>query len=87
MAPSWMMEKMSNNDYTDSVVEEAYVQELTSLVREQFQSKLLYGPVVIAEEEESVCGFLAADGDLLENLWYGIWDRSSDAVSVIRLFE
>lgn len=87
VAPSWMMEKMSNNDYTDSVVEEAYVQELTGLVREQFQSKLLYGPVVIAEEEESVSGFLAADGDLLENLWYGIWDRRSDAVSVIRLFE
>ena len=87
VAPAWMMEKTANNDYTDSVVEEGYVQELTKLVKEQSQSKLLYGPVVISEEETNVFGFLATDGELLENLWYGIWDRISNAVTIVRLFE
>ncbi len=33
----------------------------------------LYGPVEIPEYDSEVYGFLAADGDNLEDIWYGIW--------------
>ena len=87
VAPAWMMEKMANNDYSDSVVEEAYMKELTAMAKEQFQSKLLYGPVLVSAEDSDTYGFLAAAGEKLEHLWYGIWDREAGTVTEVRLFE
>lgn len=87
VAPSWMMEKMANNDYVDAVVNVAYVAELTDKLRMNDKSKLLYGPVEVPETDSNIYGFLAENGESLEDIWYGLWNRDLDTVTKIRLFE
>ena len=84
VAPSWMMEKMSNNDYSDAVVEETLVEELKHALDQG--NKLLYGPVVIREYNGNCYGFLAEDGTALENLWYGVWNRDLKTIEKVPLF-
>ena len=84
VAPKWMMEKMANNDYADAVVEEALVEELKQALDQG--NKLLYGPVVIPEYDSDGYGFLAEDGENLENVWYGVWNRDLGTITKIPLF-
>lgn len=87
MAPEWMREKMAKNDYTDTVVEEEFVHELTAKLRQADSSKLLYGPVVVPEYDSNIYGFLAESGSNLEDIWYGLWNKDTDTVTKIVLFE
>ena len=87
VAPQWMMEKMAENDYSDAIVEEALTAELTELIRTEHEGKLLYGPVVIPEYDSNVYGFLAENGENLEDVWYGLWMRDTGTVKKIVLFE
>ena len=87
VAPSWMMEKMKNNDYSDAVITSDYVSELTKLLLANGESKLLHGPAVIPELDSNVCGFLAENGENLEDIWYGLWNRDTGNVIRISLFE
>lgn len=87
VAPEWMMEKASNHDYSDAVVEENTVSELASLLRTDYESKLLYGPAVIPEYDSNTYGFLAENGDNLEDVWYGLWNRDLGQITKILLFE
>ena len=86
MAPAWMMEKASKYDYSDAMVDTALTSELTVLLREKENSKLLYGPAVIPEYDSNVYGFLAENGDKLEDIWYGLWNRDLGTVTKIPLF-
>ena len=82
-----MMEKMSVNDYSDAVVEEEYVSELTAILKEDGNRKLLYGPVAIPESNSNIYAFLSENGDKLENLWYGLWNRDTGTVTKVPLFD
>lgn len=86
VAPAWMMEKVSNNDYSDAVVKTEYRSELMELVRELENGKLLYGPAVIPEYDSSIYGFLAENGENLEDVWYGLWNRDLGTLTKIPLF-
>ena len=84
VAPNWMMEKMADNDYSDAVVEEALVEKLKQNLGQG--NKLLYGPVEISEYDSNCYGFLAEDGENLENVWYGIWNRDLETIQRVLLF-
>ena len=84
VAPDWMMEKMSNNDYSDAVVEAELEDELKQLLKQD--GKLLYGPVVILEYDGNRYGFLAENGENLEHVWYGIWNRDLGTLAKVPLF-
>lgn len=86
VAPDWMMKKVSNNDYSDAVVKEELTSELMALLKEKEHSKLLYGPAVIPEYNSNTYGFLAENGENLENVWYGLWNRDLGTVTKIHLF-
>ena len=47
---------------------------------------LVYGPVEIPETDSIICGFLAADGPDLEDLWYGIWYEMDGRIEKYVLF-
>ena len=47
---------------------------------------LVYGPVEIPETDSIICGFLAADGPDLEDLWYGIWYEMDGLIEKYVLF-
>lgn len=87
VAPEWMMEKASNYDYSDSIVENEYASELAALLRTEYEGKLLYGPAVVPEYNSNVYGFLADHGDNLEDVWYGLWNRDLGQITKILLFE
>lgn len=84
VAPDWMMKKVANNDYSDAVTEETLVEELKQMMDQN--GKLLYGPVVIPEYDSNTYGFLAESGELLENVWYGIWNRDLGTFVKVPLF-
>ena len=84
VAPDWMMKKVANNDYSDAVTEETLVEELKQMMDQN--GKLLYGPVVIPEYDSNTYGFLAESGELLENVWYGIWNRDLSTFVKVPLF-
>lgn len=87
VAPDWMMEKASNHDYSDSIVEAEYASELSALIRTEYSGKLLYGPAVVPEYDSNVYGFLAENGENLEDIWYGLWNRDLGQITKILLFE
>ncbi len=72
--------------FGDAVLAEEYLEHVSEKVAESSESRLLYGPVEIPEYDSIVCGFLAADGENLEDLWYGIWHESDDRIEKIPLF-
>ena len=84
VAPDWMMKKVANNDYSDAVTEEPLVEELKQMLSQE--GKLLYGPVVIPEYNSNMYGFLAESGELLEDVWYGIWNRDLGTLEKVPLF-
>jgi len=84
VAPEWMMEKVSNHDYSDAVIEETLVGELKQELGKE--NKLLYGPVVIPEYDSNAYGFLAESGENLEDIWYGIWNQDLGTLLKIPLF-
>ena len=43
-------------------------------------------PVEIPETDSIICGFLAADGPDLEDLWYGIWYEMDGRIEKYVLF-
>ena len=85
VAPAWMMEKMAVNDYKDAVVNEEQTQELSTQLKTEM-AKLLYGPAEIEGQEDGMLGFLAADGEALETIWYGIWDPAFGVTKKVLLF-
>lgn len=87
VAPEWFMKKIAEGDYSDAVVEETLKGKLISELRENHGSELLYGPVIIPEYDTNTYGFLAENGENLENLWYGLWKEDLDTVTQIPLFE
>ncbi len=89
VAPQWMMEKMSAQDYSDAV-EDADRKDALKLAlgtSEYKTCKLLYGPVAIPEFSSNTYGFLSADGDNLENLWYGMWNADLGTIVNVPLFQ
>ena len=50
------------------------------------EGKLLYGPVVIPEYNSNAYGFLAESGELLEDVWYGIWNKDLGTWEKVPLF-
>lgn len=71
--------------YADAPIEEEYVQELSGKVREEFNSQLLYGPVVVPEYNMNVYGFLAADGENLGDVWYGLWWEGEGLERIVKI--
>lgn len=84
VVPDWMMKKVSNSDYSDAVTEETLVEELKRMLTKD--GKLLYGPVIIPEYNSNTYGFLAENGENLENIWYGIWNRDLGTFVKVPLF-
>lgn len=75
--------------FQDAVLEDEYTKVLSGAVREQYGtgSQVIYGPAVIPETNSNIYGFLAADGENLEDIWYGIWNRDLGNLERIPLFE
>lgn len=75
--------------FRDAYVEAELSEELSGVIRERFgqENYLLYGPAEVLETNSNVYGFLAADGENLENVWYGLWLRDMDELTKIPLFE
>lgn len=65
----------------DAPIDAEQTGALAVRVREIYGSELLYGPVHIPEFDSVVYGFLAADGENLEDIWYGIWYFNENAVT------
>lgn len=71
----------------DAPIDGEALPELSACLAGQYEAPVLYGPVVIPEFDSEAYGFLASDGENLEDLWYGIWDRSKGQIRKIPLFE
>ena len=59
--------------FKDAYLADDRLNEMAADLYKEYGSRLLYGPVEIPEYDSEVYGFLAADGDNLEDIWYGIW--------------
>ncbi len=81
-----ILEALGPDGYRDAVLEEKYRGPVSEAVSNNPGSDLVYGPVCIPEYDSIVCGFLAADGENLEDLWYGIWWEKDGHVERIPLF-
>lgn len=79
-------ELMNSGGFRDAYVAEEYREPVSEAVLKNPGSCLVYGPVCIPEYDSIVCGFLAADGENLEDLWYGIWWERDGHVVKIPLF-
>ena len=62
-----------NGSFKDAYLDDEHLNEMASDIYNEYGSVLLYGPTPIPEYDSEVYGFLAADGDNLEDVWYGIW--------------
>lgn len=71
---------------SDAPIEEGGVTELSGLVRDTFGSQMIYGPVPVPEYDSNVYGFLAADGENLGDVWYGLWWADTGRLEKIELF-
>lgn len=71
---------------SDAPIEESGVTELSGLVRDTFGSQMIYGPVPVPEYDSNVYGFLAADGETLGDIWYGLWQADTGRIEKIKLF-
>ena len=66
------LEQSSSGVFRDAPLAEEYRQQVEEKIAEIPGNHLVYGPVEIPETDSIICGFLAADGPDLEDLWYGI---------------
>lgn len=73
---------------TDAKIEEEFLADLLTAVREEYggESGVLYGPVIVPETDSNIYGFLAADGENVENIWYGLWNADLGTLRRIPLF-
>lgn len=76
-----------NAALADAAISGEYEGELQSAVQAQTAGQCLYGPVAVPEPDANVYGFLAADGENLEDVWYGIWYPDSGTIHKISLFQ
>jgi len=68
-----LRENKENGSFKDAYLTDDRLNQMASDIYNEYGSTLLYGPVAIPEFDSEVYGFLAADGDNLEDIWYGIW--------------
>lgn len=68
-----LRENKENGSLKDAYLNDDRMNEMAVDINNEYGSALLYGPVAIPEYDSEVYGFLAADGDNLEDVWYGIW--------------
>ena len=67
------LEQSGSGVFRDAPLAEEYRQQVEEKNSGDPGNHLVYGPVEIPETDSIICGFLAADGPDLEDLWYGIW--------------
>ena len=68
-----LRDNKENGSFKDAYLTDDRLNQMAADVFNEYGSTLLYGPVAIPEYDSEVYGFLAADGDNLEDVWYGIW--------------
>lgn len=68
-----LRDNKENGSFKDAYLTDDRLNQMASDIYNEYGSTLLYGPVAIPEYDSEVYGFLAADGDNLEDVWYGIW--------------
>ena len=68
-----LRENKENGSFKDAYLTDDRLNQMASDIYNEYGSTLLYGPVAIPEFNSEVYGFLAADGDNLDDVWYGIW--------------
>ncbi len=69
------------------VEEDLRVAALTAVQKEFGEgNSILYGPVAVPEFDSNVYGFLATDGENVEDIWYGLWWEDFGWVKKIILF-
>lgn len=80
------LEQSSSGVFRDAPLAEEYRQQVEEKIAEIPGNHLVYGPVEIPETDSIICGFLAADGPDLEDLWYGIWYEMDGRIEKYVLF-
>lgn len=80
------LEQSSSGVFRDAPLAEEYRQQVEEKIAEIPGNYLVYGPVEIPETDSIICGFLAADGPDLEDLWYGIWYEMDGRIEKYVLF-
>ncbi len=85
------LENREQGAFRDAYLENEYLPELLEAMNQLdsngADSSLKYGPVAIPELNSDAFGFLAADGEKLEDLWYGIWYPTDGRIEKIPLFK
>ena len=79
-----MLETMTQ--ISDAPAQLELYHELLELFLSEESGRIYYGPTEIAEYDTNTYGFLAADGENLSSLWYGIWNRDLEEIRKIPLF-
>lgn len=79
-----MLETMTQ--ISDAPAQLELYHELLELFLSEESGRIYYGPTEIAEYDTNTYGFLAADGENLSSLWYGIWNRDLKGIRKIPLF-
>ena len=80
------LEQSGSGVFRDAPLAEEYRQQVEEKIAEITGNHLVYGPVEIPETDSIICGFLAADGPDLEDLWYGIWYEMDGRIEKYVLF-
>ena len=80
------LEQSASGVFRDAPLAEEYRQQVEEKIAEIPGNHLVYGPVEIPETDSIICGFLAADGPDLEDLWYGIWYEMDGRIEKYVLF-
>lgn len=80
------LEQSGSGVFRDAPLAEEYRQQVEEKIAETPGNQLVYGPVEIPETDSIICGFLAADGPELEDLWYGLWCESDGRMEKYVLF-
>lgn len=80
------LEQSAFGVFRDAPLAEKYRQQVEEKIAEIPGNHLVYGPVEIPETDSIICGFLAADGPDLEDLWYGLWYEMDGRIEKYVLF-
>lgn len=85
------LENREQGAFRDAYLEGEYLPELLEAMNQldssgAVNSSLKYGPIAIPELDSDAFGFLAADGEKLGDLWYGIWYPTDGRIEKIPLF-
>lgn len=82
-----LLELTGQGALRDAVLEGGeYLGEVSRLEQEKYGLRLLYGPAAVIDMDSEVYGVLAADGENLGDLWYGVWRPGTDEILQYRLF-